>query len=47
MAVQVVDSNRLFAVSRCSGGTSAFRHAPLAALKAILAAATMTDTTSS
>ena len=47
MAVQVVDSNRAFATSRSSGRTSAFRQAPLAALKAILAAATMTDTTRS
>jgi hypothetical protein len=47
MADQVVDSNRPFATSRSSGRTSAFRCAPLAALKAILAAATMTDTTRS
>jgi hypothetical protein len=44
VAVQVVDSNRPFATSRSSGRTSALRYAPLAALKAILAAATMTET---
>src|SRR5512135_3034026 len=47
VAVQVVDSNRLFATSRSGPCTSVLRNAPLAALKAILAAATMTDTISS
>jgi hypothetical protein len=47
VAVQVVDSNRPFATSRSSGCTSAFRQAPLAALKAMSAAATITDTTRS
>ena len=42
-----MDSNRPFATSRSSGGTSAFRQAPLAALKAMSAAATTTETTSS
>src|SRR5580700_1289351 len=45
--VQVVDSNRPFAMSRSSGRTSVFRYVPLAALKAILAAATTADTTRS
>ena len=45
--VQVVDSKRAFATSRSAGRTSPLRQAPLAALKAILAAATMTDTTTS
>ena len=45
--VHVVDSNRPFATSRSSGGTSALRYAPLAALKAMLAAATTTETTRS
>src|SRR3984957_11327682 len=44
VAVQVVDSKRPLAMSRSSCRTSAFRFAPLAAAKAILAAATMTDT---
>lgn len=47
VAVHVVDSNRLFATSRCSGGTSVFRYAPPAALKAMSAAATRTETTRS
>ena len=46
MAVQVVDSRRALAASRSSGATSALRHAPAAALKAMSAAATTTDTTS-
>ena len=47
MAVQVVDSNRAFATSKSSGRTMVFRKAPPAALNAMLAAATMTDTTRS
>jgi hypothetical protein len=46
MAVQVVDSNRPFATSRSSRGAIAFRYAPLAALKAMSAAAPITDTIS-
>ena len=46
VAVHMVDSNRLFATSRSGPGTIVLRYAPLAALKAILAAATMTDTSS-
>jgi hypothetical protein len=47
MADQAVDSNRAFAASRSSGRTSAFRHAPLAALNVMSAAPTMTETTRS
>lgn len=42
-----MDSNRPFATSRSSGGTSDFKYAPLAALKAMSAAATTTETTRS
>jgi hypothetical protein len=44
VAVQVVDSNLLLAVSRSSGPTSALRQAPLAAVNTMLAAATIIDT---
>ncbi len=47
VAVQVVASNRPFATSRSCGRTSAFRQAPLAAVKAMSAAPTTTDTTMS
>src|SRR6202041_2590459 len=47
VAVQVVDSNRALATIKSSGRTSTFRQAPLAAVNAILAAATMTETTRS
>ena len=46
MELQFVDSKRAFATRRSSGGTRAFMYAPLAALKAILAAATTADTMS-
>ncbi len=46
VAVQVVDSSRPLATSRSSRGTSAFTQAPLAALKVMSAAPTITDTTS-
>jgi hypothetical protein len=46
MELQLVDSNRALATSRSSGRTRAQRYDPLAALKAILAAATMAETTS-
>ena len=45
--VQVVDSKRLLATSKSSGFTSVLRFAPLAALNAIFAAATTTETTRS
>ena len=45
--VQVVDSNRPLATSRSSGFTRVLRFAPLAALNAILAAATTMETTRS
>ena len=47
VALQVVASNRPFATSRSSGGTRVFRKAPPAALNAILAAATIAETTMS
>jgi hypothetical protein len=47
VAVQVVDSNRRWALSRCSRATRPFRHAPLTARKQMSAAPTTTATTSS
>ncbi len=47
VAVQVVDSKRPFATSRSSGRTSAFTHAPAAAVKAMSAAPTTIATTRS
>ena len=47
VAVQVVDSKRVLARSRCSRGTSDFRHEPLAAVNVMSAAATRTATRTS
>ena len=45
VALHVVDSKRPLATRRCSGATSVLRYAPPADRKAILAAPTITDTT--
>jgi hypothetical protein len=47
VVVQAVASNLPLATKRSSGFTNAFKHAPLAALKTMSAAATITATTTS